>query len=271
MKFDYIKFLEYYSNDANLQSENFGPVYYFLSDKNIKKSKSKLLKNYILIDNTKIYVTIHYNKRHPEHFPAILFTVPTEINGILYDVHYHFGISEDEKIKISPKLVENRKVIGPKKYTKKNKTKKLKYNTKLEILDSDSLSDSSIDIAPYDFPSIIYFHKTVQIPTEDSNGYTEHNFCRFNNGISVDNVFNIICLPETGETNIRTMETTFSTNELKQIREIIYKPFFSEGKGRKSRRRKHSIKRRIKGGNFKDVSYLVHGDETLSTTTSSGL
>jgi hypothetical protein len=32
MKFDYIKFLEYYLDDKNLQSEHFGPVYYFMSN-----------------------------------------------------------------------------------------------------------------------------------------------------------------------------------------------------------------------------------------------
>lgn len=241
MKFGYIKFLEYYLNDKNLQSEHFVPVYYFMSNVNIKKSKSKMLRHYIVIDDTKIYVTIHYNKRHPQHLPAVLFTIPTEINGILYDVHYHFGISEDEKTIINPKLTEQHKIIGPKKHTKKKKPKKLKLKTKtkIEILDSDSLSDSSINLAPYDFPSIIYFHKTIQVPKEDNIGHSEHNFCRFNNGISIDDVFNIICLPESEETTgIRTMETTFSPNELQQIRDIIYKPFISEGKGRKTRRRK---------------------------------
>jgi hypothetical protein len=176
MKFDYINFLEYYSDDNNLQSEQFGPVYYFMSDVNIKKSKSKTLRHYIVIDNTKIYVTIHYNKRHPKLLPAVLFTIPTEINGILYDVHYHFGISEDEKNDVNPKLVENRKLLGPKKYTNKKKPKKLKDKTKIKILDSYSLSDSSIDIAPYDFPSIIYFHKTIQVPKEESIGFLLFTF-----------------------------------------------------------------------------------------------
>jgi hypothetical protein len=201
-----------------------------------------MLTNYIVINNTKIYVTIHYNKRNPQHLPAVLFTVPTQINGILYDFHYHFGINEDDKTQVNPKLVEERKIIGPKKYTKNKRTKnkKSKIKKKIEILESDSLSDSSIMSAPYDFPNIIYFHKTIQVPSEDDTGHTKHTFCRFNNNIPIDNVMNIICLPENREIEVRTMETTFSPDELNYISTIISKPFLTNttGKGRKTKRHK---------------------------------
>lgn len=250
--FDYLTFLDYYSNTKNLQKDSIGvgPLYYFIN-KNKPAKIVNLLDYYITVDGVKIYVKILPNKRHPTRVPAVLFTVPTIINNIMYDVHYHFGENSENDI-TTGKIIEinirkNNESTFKKYSNRKNKNKSKKYsvkntNNKIKILNSESLSDENI-IPIYPIEEI-YFHKTIQIPTETNFllGDSEHIHCKFNNSILIDDVYKIICNPEKNEKSniLRTMERTFSPSELIQIREIISKPFRHQKKGGKMQIRTRS-------------------------------
>jgi hypothetical protein len=199
--FDYLTFLDYYANDKNLQTDaiGVGPLYYFVNKKDTPAKNVNILNKYIIINGVKIYVKIHYNKRHPERIPAVLFTIPTIINNELYDIHYHFGVnSENDKFilgKVSEVIIENNNQSG--KRTKRTKSKykfSLKNAKKLNILnDSSSISDIET-IKPIEE---IYFHKTIQVPSINNMiGHIEHKPCKFYNNITIDNVYNIICNTE---------------------------------------------------------------------------
>ena len=249
--FDYLTFLDYYSNHKNLQKDflGVGPLYYFVNENNKPAKSVVLLQDYITVDGKKIYVKIHPNKRHPERVPAVLFTIPTLINGVLYDIHYHFGENSENNIttgKIIEMSIKKNKKTESRKYSRKIKKNKKKYasvknaNDKLKILDDQSISDESI-ITIYPIEEI-YFHKTIQTPTEDDLliGHSLHIPCKFYNGTTISDVYKIICTPEKNEKidNLRTMESTFSSSELMQIREIISRPFRHQKKGgRKTRKR----------------------------------
>lgn len=251
--FDYLTFLDYYSNHKNLQKDfiGIGPLYYFVN-KNKPAKFVNLLEDYILVDGIKIYVKIHPNKRHPERVPAVLFTIPTFINNVLYDVHYHFGENSENNIvssKVTETNIRKNKKTTTRKYTEKIKNKKIKHNSvkntnnKIKILDNQQLPDDSIQtIYPVEE---IYFHKTVQTPTESDFllGQSLHIPCKFYNGTQIDDVYKIICTHEKNEhhNNLRTMETTFSATDLKQIREIISRPFRHQKKGGKKTRKKYNV------------------------------
>lgn len=242
--FDYLTFLDYYTNDKNLQTDaiGVGPLYYFVNKKDTPAKNVNMLNKYIIVNGVKIYVKTHYNKRHPERIPAVLFTIPTIINNELYDVHYHFGVnSESDKFILgkvtSEVIIQNKQ---SRKYTKRTKSKykfSIKNANKLNILD-DSSSISDIEtIKPIEE---IYFHKTIQVPsTNNMIGHIKHKSCKFNNNITIDNVYYIICNPEK-ELNTKTMESSFLLNELEQIREIISRPFKHHrgGKRRTLKKRK---------------------------------
>ena len=253
--FDYLTFLDYYSNHKNLQKDflGVGPLYYFVNENNKPAKSVILLQDYILVDGIKIYVKIHPNKRHPERVPAVLFTIPTLINNVLYDIHYNFGENSENDIKTG-KIIEigikKNKKTASRKYSRK--MKKIKYNSasvkntnnKLKILDDQIISDDSfITIYPIEE---IYFHKTIQNPTENDLllGYSHHIPCKFYNGSLIGDVYKIICTPEKNEQidNLRTMESTFSSSELKQIREIISRPFIHQKKGGKKTQKKRNNK-----------------------------
>jgi hypothetical protein len=251
--FDYLTFLDYYSNHKNLQKDfiGIGPLYYFVN-KNKPAKMVNLLEDYILVDGIKIYVKIHPNKRHPERVPAVLFTIPTFINNVLYDVHYHFGENSENNTvssKVTETNIRKNKKTTTRKYTEKIKNKKIKHNSvkntnnKIKILDNQQLPDDSIQtIYPVEE---IYFHKTVQTPTESDFllGQSLHIPCKFYNGTQIDDVYKIICTHEKNEhhNNLRTMETTFSATDLKQIREIISRPFRHQKKGGKKTRKKYNV------------------------------
>ena len=110
-------------NHKNLQKDfiGIGPLYYFVN-KNKPAKIVNLLEDYILVDGIKIYVKIHPNKRHPERVPAVLFTIPTFINNVLYDVHYHFGENSENNIvssKVTETNIRKNKKTTTRKYTEK--------------------------------------------------------------------------------------------------------------------------------------------------------
>lgn len=88
MIFDYTQFFLYYSDVNNLLLDPNPPtMYYYKKDyqSKIPPYPTNITGHYIDIDNNKVYVNILNSN-------SIIFSIPTNVNGILWDNHYHFGI-----------------------------------------------------------------------------------------------------------------------------------------------------------------------------------
>lgn len=110
INFDINKFLSYYKDTTNpdIQIDPTQLVTHFY----IKNSKNKyievsnpLSQRFITINEEKLYITNYIDKYKVEH---ILFTIPTEINGILWDFHYHFGLKKNYISQRSTRTSDNR-------------------------------------------------------------------------------------------------------------------------------------------------------------------
>lgn len=90
IKFNLNKFLNYYKdpNNPHIYTEpNQLTTSYYYTNKIIKRGP--LSQRYIRINGEKLYITT-YIKHGIEH---ILFTIPKNVNGVLWDDHYHFGLN----------------------------------------------------------------------------------------------------------------------------------------------------------------------------------
>jgi hypothetical protein len=107
--FNYDKFYNFYTNQKNLIINKDDSVVLNFFNKTTKKGV-KLPKicepkqtderyQYIIINGYKIYIADYSKTGRAENqkddSKELLFSIPTEINGKLYDFHYHFGISFD--------------------------------------------------------------------------------------------------------------------------------------------------------------------------------
>ena len=100
--FNYDTFYNYYTNPINsIRDENecVSLYYFFDTQKKAKKSSKKC--NYIIINDTKIYISNVANTN------ALHFSIPTVINGHAFDFHYHFGKRKHSYINIAHKQYIN--------------------------------------------------------------------------------------------------------------------------------------------------------------------
>ena len=104
--FDYDVFYDYYtdtSKDSKILTEEkpFNIKVKYFKDSPYKKQipiETKLSDKYIQIGDTKVYI-----KKRGKN--GLLFTIPTEKEGSLWDFHYHFG--KDDNFDMSKKMTPN--------------------------------------------------------------------------------------------------------------------------------------------------------------------
>ena len=257
--FSYNKFYEYYT-DRNTKNYYTEPnrrsvkIYFYKNNKhNREPVESKTSTNFIIINDVKVYVTPYENDKNKE----LLFTIPTEYNGQLYDYHYHFGIRELNNKEIQSEIDEfyiinssrsnssnsnssnSRKTIQPIKTKKTIKNKKSKISTAVmnESTESPLEEINKLNLIKKKMNSnekVVFFHKTIQIPDSSSNlvlpeGKNSHIECYFQNNVKIETIKNIICMNESG----KLMKNQFTDEELSFIDEIIRRPF-NIGKKEKS-------------------------------------
>lgn len=211
--FNYEIFYNYYTDDSNpdIKTDPLLPrpiLYFYNRPKPIKPPKmGKLSDKFIEIDGINIYIS-----KEKSNTSSLLFTIPKELNGKLYDFHYHFGIRPNRN------LTE----INSWKFYKKIKTRhKTKRSTKGgdgDLIEYEPTIDQ-IRIHPDEY--IIFFHKTEQIPSIDEQGNNSHAACHFKNNIEIRNMNQLICIDE----NDKIISSVFTEEELRQIYNIISKPF----------------------------------------------
>jgi len=256
--FSYNKFYEYYtnSNNKNYYTEpntRSTKIYFYKNNKKNKKSyESKTSLNYILINDVKVYITPYENDKTNK----ILFTIPTEYNGQLYDYHYHFGIRKlnktEENAEVDDFHVMNssrsssmsnsqsdtsKKTLQPIKHTRKTiKNKKVKNDKNITVVKNESTEPSLDEVTDTKLnyikqqmkpdEQLVFFHKTIQIPDGSSNsilpeGKHLHIECYFQDNIKIKKIKDIICMNQSGT----LMENQFTDEELSFIDEIIRRPF----------------------------------------------
>jgi len=234
--FDYDKFFEYYTDPKNRHIDDRPrPIIYYFNRSDIHKpvKTTYLSKYYIIIDGVKIYISEVTKNNNPHK--ELLFTIPTEINGVIYDFHYHFGfrtINRKDPIKLNRLYFYNNNAIQPSK-TMKTRTRKRVISkisqTREEVIGENILHeiipDNNREFVIIDQnEKRVFFHKTIQLPDKDGMiGINEHNSCHFQNKIKIYSTSNIICLDDDN----KYMKLIFSSEELHQITEIIKRPFLS--------------------------------------------
>jgi hypothetical protein len=97
-KFNLNEFFNYYNDPANLSIDpvSLRTTFYVRDNTNrsiVKPITKRLSQNYILVNGNKLYVTYYISKG----VKNMLFTTPVDINGVLYDFHYHFGLTKRYK------------------------------------------------------------------------------------------------------------------------------------------------------------------------------
>lgn len=113
--FNYNQFYDYYTNSTNLLVDKAPPVTLFYKPFSTTIHKCETLKEYIIVDNKKFYVTYDNGK--------LLFTFPVFIDNNYWDFHYHFGVNaknfRDKKTKkIIPVVFFHKTIQVPKENTK---------------------------------------------------------------------------------------------------------------------------------------------------------
>ena len=83
--FNYSQFYNYYTDKNNLLIDPTPPIVSYYKPFSSSFNTNSSLKVYILINNERFYVTENKGK--------LLFTFPTQINGNVWDFHYHFGVN----------------------------------------------------------------------------------------------------------------------------------------------------------------------------------
>jgi len=234
--FDYEQFYEYYTDPVNINIENTTrpTVFYFDNDnKSIKKDKqaksNNLSQYYIVVNGVKVYIATFKDKSTK----SLLFIMPTEIGGHLFDFHYRFGFRPINPNKEPTKidrlyLLDDKKIItSKKKQTRKRRSLVSPAVTKGNIIDEIQI-DTIPEFIHMDLnEKVVFFHKTIQVPTNISAkkimGQNKHQMCYFQNNTKIKNVRTILCVDE----NQKHMKMVFSTQELKQITEIMTRPFMN--------------------------------------------
>jgi hypothetical protein len=108
-KFDYVRFLQYYTDPRNITQEpNNSTKIQFYHNNTGRINQSGLGKTSITINKNKYFIKSNIGKKE------IMFTIPTTIPGYpgLWDIHYHFGITNKKvKNKLSTYFQTNRDFI----------------------------------------------------------------------------------------------------------------------------------------------------------------
>jgi hypothetical protein len=91
--FDFTTFYNYYTNNSNITvGAPFTMKYHCKNTIRTANNSGK----YITIDGKKLYISIlPPNPVENRITPALLFTIPTTINGVLWDTHYHFAVRNE--------------------------------------------------------------------------------------------------------------------------------------------------------------------------------
>lgn len=223
VKFDVNTFLNYYKDESNYYidtDEDIITNYFVYSKKRngYVLRNNVLSRNYIIINDKKLYLTHYKDQFDIEH---ILFTTPIEINGEFWDTHYHFGIEMNYKTKrINTK---SRKITGKtirsSSSSSSGKTSKLRRSSNKGII------------------PVIFFHKTIQDPTKHKKKSVN---CYFKHNINLErfDVSEFNCESD----NKKRMKNYFSigSDDLVFIEEIIRRPFYGiqAGGGGYTRRQK---------------------------------
>lgn len=94
-KFDINDFFHYYKDPSNpyIFTDNHNYITHFYDENNIEVSKP-LSQRYIKVNGEKLYITNYYDDENVEH---MLFTIPNDVSGVLWDDHYHFGLETNYK------------------------------------------------------------------------------------------------------------------------------------------------------------------------------
>lgn len=267
-RFNYDEFFKYYTKSNKILIDHDTPrptVWFFTPDKTLirelkKKKKNKktnqtdesipmiinhssLSDKYVLINDVKVYIRILGDNND-----ELIFTIPTEMHGRLFDFHYHIGI-KNLRGKIPPKIED--KIFLRKKSTlsininntrhripnniRKRSTQKTreKINSKpsLQYELTNEIDKKIPNILPKYTDNLIFFHKTDQIvtsitPESNWSGQNTHTICSFENNRQMDKskIGKIICL----DTDKYLMGNRFNDLEFQQIIEILSKPFIEE-------------------------------------------
>ena len=239
--FDYDTFYDYYTDSANLYVDDSPrPTVYFFNRGDIAKpAKSNTIsKNYVIINGVKIYIA------EVKQTKALLFTIPTNIDGNLFDFHYHFGIRYINP-ETDPTVIDmtyfydkmSKKAEKPSKsYTRKRGHKKVILETMPQNIIDEIDADTTPEFLPIELTEQrVYFHKTTQKPIVSGSsifgannvsgslilGTNNHQSCHFQNNTKIKNIRTILCVDE----NQKHMKMVFSAEEIKQITEIMSRPF----------------------------------------------
>lgn len=258
LDFSYNKFYIYYTKIEKYEIDKHtrNLIYFYKNNKhNREPYESNTSFNYILINDVKVYVTPYKNDKNKK----ILFTIPTEHNGQLYDYHYHFGIrklnTHEENTEVddfhemngsissstslnssNSKSANSKKTKQPIKTRKTIKNNKVKNDKNITAVKNTSHDPSLEEVTDTKLKYIkrkmiphkelVFFHKTIQIPDGSSNlvlpeGKKLHIECYFQDNIKIKKIKDILCMNESGI----LMENQFTDEELSFIDEIIRRPF----------------------------------------------
>lgn len=126
-QFDYDTFYNYYTNDDNIKTKDMSPkeIWFYRHSYSEEPEKDILSNKYILVNGTEVFIS---KSKENNDNDELFFTIPTEIENKLWDIHFHFG-----KDKITPP----------------NK----KYRS------TEANNNGQIDV--------VFFHKTIQQPEKN--------------------------------------------------------------------------------------------------------
>jgi len=129
-QFDYDTFYKYYTNDDNIKTKDMTPkeIWFYRHSNSEEPEKDILSNKYILVNGIEVFIS---KSKENNDKDELFFTIPTEIENKLWDIHFHFG-----KDSITP---PNKKYRS----TEENK-------------------NGQIDI--------VFFHKTIQEPEKNGKG-----------------------------------------------------------------------------------------------------
>lgn len=250
--FNYDEFYTYYTNPNNIitNTSNCVEMHYYNSNKLKLPTKGQPKCDYIMINGQTIYIT-NANKSNVYKDTAgnkvvektydLLFSIPTKVNGILFDFHYHFGKKTfTNYVPISDKQYINSANQPKHKTYSKSKTKKYVKTGGSEELEIVSPTVNNLHINPNE--KLVYFHKTIQqVNLHDSMGVSKHINCYFQDNTQIRNINNIVCIDE----DKTVMGKLLFEQDIILLSQIISKPFISLSDNMRKRGGLKKVKKNI--------------------------
>lgn len=235
--FNYAQFYNYYTNPNNIitNKNNCVSLRYFASNKEKLSRQTESKCDYIIINNVQIYVSKSkkYNvykdisgNKIVEEIRTLQFTIPTLIDGILFDFHYHFGARTEPKyIPITDKqYISDVNINNFKNKTNLNsKTKKCRKERKTyEYCDLEMVEPVADQFNVDPNKKLIFFHKTVQIVSSNNEmGVNKHINCYFQDNTHIQSINNIVCIDE----DKTVMGKLLSQHDKDILAQIMSQPF----------------------------------------------